>query len=287
MQFITYCLFKLFIYPIAALPFSILYKISDGLYFLLYDVFGYRKKVVYDNLQQAFPHKSELEIEVIAKQNYKNLADTFVESIKLFGISQKDFMRRMQLTDDALTNRYFEQGQPVIAISGHFGNWEYGAIMNEFIKHQLIILYKPLKNKFLNKEIVESRSRFGLKIWSNRNTATLFKQNFSKAPMYVFIGDQNPSNPQKAYWSNFLGRDTCFYTATAKYALLHNLPILSFYIKRVKRGFYTMDTFELIAEPNQFTQDEICEKIVREYERQVLIEPANWLWTHKRWKHKR
>jgi len=257
------------------------------LFFLLYDVFRYRKKVVYDNLRQAFPQKSEVEIEAIARQNYINLADTLVESIKLFGISKQAFMQRMQLTDDALTNHYFEQGLPVIAISGHFGNWEYGAIMNEYIKHQLIILYKPIKNKYLNNEVVESRSRFGLKIWSNRNTSALFEQTFNKPPMYVFIGDQNPSNPQKAYWSAFLGRDTCFYSATAKYALQYNLPILSFYIKKTKRGFYTMDTFELIANPSQFTQDEICEKIVREYERQVLIEPANWLWTHKRWKHQR
>jgi len=243
--------------------------------------------VVYDNLQKAFPRKSKSEIEVIAKQTYVNLADTIIESIKLFGINKTAFMQRMQLTDNALTNRYFDKEQPVIAISGHFGNWEYGAIMNEYIKHQLVILYKPLKNDYLNDEIVESRSRFGLKIWSNRNTATLFEQTFAKPPMYVFIGDQNPSNPKKAYWSTFLGRDTCFYTATAKYALQHNLPILSFYIRRTKRGFYTMDTFELVADPHQFTQDEICEKIVREYERQVLIDPANWLWTHKRWKHKK
>ncbi len=254
---------------------------------MLYYVLQYRKAVVYDNLQQAFPEKSTLEIESIAKQTFQNLADTLIESIKLFGISKKDFMQRMQLTDDALTKRYFADGKPVIAISGHFGNWEYGAIMNEFIQHQLIILYKPLKNKWLNEEIVQSRSRFGLKIWSNRNTQALFEASFAKPPMYVFIGDQNPSNPNKAYWSTFLGRDTCFYTATAKYALQYNLPILSFYIRRIKRGFYTMDTFELITNPKQFTQDEICEKIVREYERQVLLEPSNWLWTHKRWKHQK
>jgi len=186
---------------------------------------------VYDNLRKAFPQKNEREIEAIAKQTYVNLADTIIESIKLFGISKAAFMQRMQLSDDVLTNRYFEKEQPVIAISGHFGNWEYGAIMNEYIKHQLIILYKPLKNKYLNESIVESRSRFDLKIWSNRNTAALFKESFTKPPMYVFIGDQNPSNPNKAYWSTFLGRDTCFYTATAKYALQQNLPILSFYIE--------------------------------------------------------
>lgn len=287
MQYITYFLFKLFIYPIAALPFTIIYKISDGLYFLLYYILKYRKGIVYDNLRRAFPKKSKLEIEVIAKQNFRNLADTLIESIKLFGISKKEFRRRMQLSDDELTNHYFAEGKPVIAISGHFGNWEYGAIMNEYIKHQLIILYKPLKNKMLNEEIVQSRSRFGLKIWSNRNTQALFVESFAKSPMYVFIGDQNPSNPRKAYWSTFLGRNTCFYTATARYALQYNLPILSFYIRRLKRGFYTMDTFELVADPQQFTQNEICEKIVREYERQVLLDPSNWLWTHKRWKHQK
>jgi len=257
------------------------------LYFLLYNVFRYRKKVVFDNLQQAFPQKSKAEIIAIAKQTYKNLADTLVESIKLFNINKKTFMQRMQLTDDTLTNRYFEKGQSAIAISGHFGNWEYGVIMAEYIKHRLLALYKPLKNKYLNEDVEKSRSRFGFIFWSNRNTPSLFEQFFTKPQMYVFIGDQNPSNPRKAYWGTFLGRDTCFYTATAKYALQHNLPVISFYIRRTQRGFYTLDIFELINNPRQFTQDEICEKIVREYERQVLIDPANWLWTHKRWKHKK
>lgn len=287
MQIISFLAFYIFIYPVSWLPFFVLYRISDLLYFLLYYLFKYRKNIVYDNLVKAFPEKKSLFIEQVAKQSYKNLADTIVESIKLFSISEQSFLERMKLSDNELTKQYFNKQQPVIAISGHFGNWEYGAVMNHYIQHQLIILYKPLRNKHLNKAIVQSRSKFGLKIRSNKNTKNVFEEKFERPSMVVFIGDQTPSNTKNAYWTNFLGRETCFFKGAAKYSLTYNLPILSFYIKRTKRGFYSMDTFELIPEPMKYSQDEICEIIAREYERQILIEPANWLWTHRRWKHQR
>jgi len=287
LNFITYLLFKVCVYPLSFLPFAILYKISDALYLILYYIFQYRKKVVYNNLQQAFLTKSKKEIASIAKQSYRNLADTLVESVKLFSISQKEFSKRMQLSDATLPNRYFQKKQSVIAISGHFGNWEYGSIMNHFIPHHLVVLFKPLKNPYINKAIVESRSRFGLQIWNNRNTPAFFDQSFTEPYMIVFIGDQNPSNPKKSYWTTFLGRDTCFYSAAAKYALQFNLPILSFYIKRTKRGFYQLVPFQVVNQPQKYTKDELCEKIAREYERLLLLDPANWLWTHKRWKHQK
>ena len=52
---------------------------SDFLYLLIYKVLGYRKKVVFENLKNAFPEKSATEIEKIANAYYHYLCDLLVE----------------------------------------------------------------------------------------------------------------------------------------------------------------------------------------------------------------
>jgi len=254
---------------------------------MLFHIVKYRKPVAYDNLSKAFPKKNKNEIETIAKASYRNFCDTIIESIKLFSISKHQLIKRMYITDAnaAMVDDYYEQQKPLIAISGHFGNWEYSAIMSHYLKYQLIALYSPLKNKFFDKQIKKSRSRFGPILWSNKETEALMQAKFDQLPMYIFIGDQSPSNPKKSYWTDFLNRPTPFLKGTAKAALKYNHPIIQFYIKRVKRGYYELQAEKLVEYPHQLTEDEICEKIARAYEQMVLKEPANWLWTHRRWKH--
>ena len=64
---------------------------------LAYYLMGYRKKVVLNNLLIAFPEKTEQERIKIAKQFYKNLIDTFIETIKLLSISDKAFAKSAQI----------------------------------------------------------------------------------------------------------------------------------------------------------------------------------------------
>src|SRR5690349_15015236 len=90
MYYIIYGLLYLF----SLLPFFILYRIADFFYFLVYYVFGYRKKIVMANLLQAFPEKTEKERIRIAKDFYHNLIDTFIESLKFISISKKQVQKR-------------------------------------------------------------------------------------------------------------------------------------------------------------------------------------------------
>ena len=287
MKYINIILFWLIIKPVSYLPFFLLYRLSDVLYFVLFHIVKYRKTVAYANLAKAFPKKEKTEIEAIAKKSYRNFCDTVVESFKLFSISKEQLTKRLLFNKLDFINSYHENQQPLIAITGHFGNWEYTSIMGLLLKHQIIALYKPLKNVYLNEKVKQSRSNFGALLWSNKQTKALFETNFEKFPMYVFIGDQSPSNPLKAYWTNFLGIETAFFRGAAKAALKYNYPVITFYVKRIKRGHYELQTESLTPEPNKYTEDELCEMMAKAYEKMVLQEPANWLWTHKRWKRKK
>src|SRR5690606_106116 len=90
-----YILFAI-LYPLSLLPLWLLYGLSDGCYFLLYQLLGYRKKVVLDNMQQAFPEKSNQEIRIMMRRFYRNFCDQWVEVLKLMSMSKKALSRRFE-----------------------------------------------------------------------------------------------------------------------------------------------------------------------------------------------
>ena len=91
----TKLLYYVILLPISKLPYPLLYLFSNFLYFLLYILSGYRKKVVFKNLKKSFPDKSEKELKGIMSQFFKHLCDVIVESIKGFTISERQLKKRL------------------------------------------------------------------------------------------------------------------------------------------------------------------------------------------------
>ncbi|MGB1217447.1 MAG: lysophospholipid acyltransferase family protein, partial [Saprospiraceae bacterium] len=104
------------------LPLGILYIYSDIFYVLIYKVFGYRKKVVWDNLKNCFPEKEEKELIKIQKEFYKHLCDLIIESIKAFSMRRSDMAKRFYCINTNVLLPYFEKGQSVILGFGHYNN---------------------------------------------------------------------------------------------------------------------------------------------------------------------
>ncbi|RDC62395.1 lysophospholipid acyltransferase family protein [Adhaeribacter pallidiroseus] len=134
---------------IAQLPFSILYFISDGLFFVLYFLVGYRKKVVFQNLQNAFPDKTKAEQRAIAQQFYRNLTDIILETIKLAAITPENLKERVKILNPEVIEAATTHGELVLALGGHQGNWEWapsGGIF--YLNCPIDVVYKPLSNSF-------------------------------------------------------------------------------------------------------------------------------------------
>jgi KDO2-lipid IV(A) lauroyltransferase len=281
-------LYYLVLKPISLLPLPILYIKSRGYYFWLYLVFGYRKKVVTENLRNAFPEKSEEEIRQVTSKFYKHFCDVIVEGIKSFSISEKSLQKRVEPVNAELIEKYFHQNRSVILCTGHYANWEWPAIA--FIRHsshKSLGIYLPLKNKFFDKKLQETRSKFGLTLMSVKEVAQYFEDHKNEACSYGFIFDQSPSNPAKGIWLKFLNQDTSVMTGVERYAIKYDCPVIYGKIIKLGRGQYRI-TYELVTDtPQQTKEGDITNAIYKINEELIRSAPEYWLWTHRRWKHRK
>lgn len=286
MSWLSYVLTVLVIYPISRLPFRLLYGFSTLVYIVLYHVIGYRKQVVYANLQRVFPDRSSEAIAAMARDFYRHLGDMLLEGFKAFTISRKALEARMVFTNPSLVNKYYEEGRHVVLISAHYANWEYlPPILSMQLSHTIMGIYKPLANPYFDGWAQRSRSRFGdLVLVPMKQVKELFAA-YAHAPMAMaFIADQSPSRHAKAYWQRFLGVDTAMLFGPEYYAKLYDAVVLYGRTRKVGRGHYTF-TFEVITETPKETPDGFITKAhSRILEEQIKEEPALWLWSHKRWK---
>lgn len=146
---------------ITLLPLSVLYLFSDLFYLFLFYVIKYRRKVVEENLRNSFPDKNEAERRTIEKKFYRHLADLIIETLKLTHMSKKEQIKRYTYSNLEIIDKLREDKRDVIAIVGHYNNWEWPTLLPNYLKYKTIIIYKPLQNKYFNKFMNDHRSKYG------------------------------------------------------------------------------------------------------------------------------
>ncbi len=273
-----------FFYLLSLIPWRLIYLISDVLYAFVYYVIGYRKDVVMFNLSIAFPEKTESERIRIAKDFYHNFVDTIVETIKMISVSNNELKKRFTSNFEVLNDLY-DSGQNIQLHGGHFFNWELVNLNIGIIsKYPFIAVYQPLTNKIMDRIMLNMRQKNGTILIP----ASDFRDNFHK---YVedryamaLVADQNPPNEYKAHWVNFFGRLTPFVVGPEKGAKAKNTAVIFGHFYKVKRGYYRLDLDLITTSPNNFEEGKLTQVYAEYVERAVRKKPANYLWSHRRWK---
>jgi KDO2-lipid IV(A) lauroyltransferase len=278
-----------FVKLFSKLPYFMLYGIADFAYFLIYRVIGYRKKVVFENLHNSFPEKSDSEINQIAKQFYHHIADLFTEFLKGYSISKEDILKRVKIVNPAVVTDYTNKNISVIIVTGHIGNWEWLLHPLNLMGVPMDIVYQKLSSSFFNELTVFIRSRFSITPMIEKDDTlrkTIERKDITRA--LVMGSDQSPTNWKTAYWTDFLNQDSGFFTGTERIARKFDYPVIFSEMRRIRRGYYEIE-FTEIASPayKDLASGEITERFVRILEKSIQKHPADYLWSHRRWKHKR
>jgi len=288
-KILVYYLCLPFLYLLSVLPFWLFYGVADFFYVLLYYVFGYRRKVVMQNLRNSFPEKNDTELKKLEAKFYRYLCDLFLETFKTLTISRRDILKHCVMDEQALAvfNKYAAENKSVIIVMGHLGNWEWaGNTFSLLGKHHLYVIYHPLSNLYFNRLIIKMRTRFGTGLIEMKNTIRDMLSNKKELSATAFIADQTPP-PEGAYWTKFMNQDTPIFRGTEKIARKLNYPIVYVSVKRVKRGHYKIYAETLVESPAEIKEGEISELHTRRLEKDIIEQPEIWLWSHRRWKHKK
>lgn len=289
MKKILFYIFKSINYCITLLPLRVLYIFSDLLFVVLYHFPSYRRKVVEKNLRMSFPEKSEQERQEIARRFYRHLADLFIETLKVTHMGPKEIKRRFVFRDMTLLNRFFDQGKDVLAVCSHYNNWEWLSSMplNSHVK--ALTVYKPLVNKHFDQFMFNLRAKYGvLPAPMNSILKVLIKSRKEKIQtVAAFIADQTPPKGEHVFWVDFLNQETSFYPGTEKVAMMLDMPVVFVHIIKMRRGYYEVELTLISESPKSEAPGTITEKHARKLESIIREKPEYWLWSHKRWKHKR
>jgi Kdo2-lipid IVA lauroyltransferase/acyltransferase len=270
---------------VSRLPLPLLYGVAGGMYFIVYNLIRYRRKVVRGNLRNSFPEKTERELIILERKYYRNLCDLVVESVRTPALTPEEISRRMVFRNPGVINAFREQGRSVLVLAMHYGNWEWLLHMPLVIKHHPFFVYKPLQNEVFDKYLNHVRERFGGETISMSLTLRkLLDAEREKKPVLTWLAaDQTPpwNHP---FWTIFLNQATQFFNGPAKLARRFNQPVFFQHIRRIKRGYYET-WFELLTEnPAGLSEEEITLAYVKKAEQVIREYPENYLWSHRRWK---
>ncbi|MGV3706671.1 MAG: lysophospholipid acyltransferase family protein [Arcticibacter sp.] len=275
------------LYIVSLLPFRVLYFLADLVYILLYHVIKYRRTVVMGNLRNSFPEKTSAELSRIEKRFYLNLVDVMVETLKMASMSEASIQKRLHITNQDEIRKFYNQGRPVMIVTAHYGNWEWGSpIISSLYPEPCMVVYKPLSDKNFEQIMNGWRSRFGAIMVPMKNTLRALHACKSKTFSLALVGDQTPVQSETQYFTDFLNQRTPIFLGIEKIAMKRNMPVIYAHLDRVRRGFYECHLTTLFENPETTAEYEITETHTRFLEKIIIRKPEMWLWSHKRWKFK-
>jgi len=270
-------LFGLLPFPISKMVFG------NTFYFITYNLLRYRYEVVLQNLSRSLPNRSYSEIRQISKAFYRHLSTMVIETARLCTMPRNIARKKLQISNREMIMGFYKQNRSIIAVLGHYGNWEYLNILPSYFPFPINAIYKPVTNPVMGKLIHRIRTRFGMHLVpSNQALRYLLKQK-GQPQMSIFIADQFPGMKDKEQFS-FLHQSTTMFNGAEKLAIATDSVVVYLDLKRKTDDCWEL-IFSLITESAPLTGDqEITRTFAGKLQDTIFDEPAYWLWSHRRLK---
>ncbi|MGN1245527.1 MAG: lysophospholipid acyltransferase family protein [Muribaculaceae bacterium] len=286
---LNYYILLAMVWVISCAPFGVLHLLSDVLYFPLYHIVRYRRRIVRRNLVESFPEKSEREIIAIEKQFYHSFIDVILESLKLVSISPEKMMRHMKFVNIDYVNSLLDEGKSVSVFIGHYGNWEWLASMGLVLRKGPIQahVFHMLRNDATNRLMHKMRGRFGHVSVDMYKTARFIAaaKKDNRQCIIGYIADQSPKFGESKHFIPFLNHNVPVLTGTEKLTKHFGFDALFMGMKRVKRGYYECRFTPLHPDPKSLPDFELTQLYYQQLEAEIREHPELYLWTHNRFKH--
>jgi KDO2-lipid IV(A) lauroyltransferase len=273
---------------ISLLPFWVLYRLSDLLFFISYYTLGYRKSTVISNLRSSFPEKDNKEVIILTKAFYRHFCDFMVEYIKCISMSVSTLQKRFAYCNMELIQDLEQSNKNYVLVTAHYNNWEWLVLFPALIVSHFLVVYRPLHNKTIDRLTNYMRSRFKPLMVPMANIyREVVKHQYENIPFSIyFLADQRPPKTSR-FWTKFLNHEVSFYEGVEKISRRFKLAIVFMEIRKSGRGYYKVYFKKLFNDASETKENEITLACVHEMEKVIINKPEFWLWSHKRFKHTR
>lgn len=268
-------------------PLRLLYGGSWLARLMLKNVFHYRREIIRKNISTSFPTLSAKEVRFLSGRYYHHLSQLIAESVKAMHWSVYRMKKRVVLSNPELLEELSGQGRDIVVFAGHTGNWEWLPALVSPYGFNLLGVYKPQTNKVFDRLTYMIRKKKNVVPISMRETARALKSdnNTGRPNALLLIADQIPAKPDINFWLNFLNKPTAWFTGGEKIAMKYNMPAIFMKMIKTGPGRYQGTAVPVSLEPRTEKPGYITTKYVQELENNINMQPENWLWSHRRWKH--
>jgi KDO2-lipid IV(A) lauroyltransferase len=267
------------------LPLGALYGITGFLGWLAYRVVPYRAGMIDGSLAKAFPELSGAEVRGVRRRYCLGFAQMLAELVKGAALTPADIRRRVRIVNLEEPQALLAQGQPVLLVAAHQCNWEWMLLaLSLELGYPLDAAYKPLVNRWAEREMGKLRTRFGSRLVPAQELLPDILKRQGVVRAVAMVADQEPTKSERKYWTRFLNRDTAFYMGPEEIARVTRFPVFFIAMRRRARGYYEMEFLPLAAAGRALPPGTLTERYARLVEEQIRAAPPDWPWSHKRWR---
>ncbi len=289
MQLVVFILVYPILWLISILPYRLFYLFSDFICFFVYRVIGYRKGTVRENLLIAFPEKTAEERLAIERKFYQHMCDLFLEIIKTLTITEEEMNKRFTISNLEVLQEMESKGKSIALMTGHYASYEWSVSVNKKLSVKGYAIYKKIANKYFDKLVRDIREKFGATLITTKDTIPTIETNYNAEiqSLYGFASDQSPKASRAINWGPFFGIETPLQTGAEMLAKKFDMNVMFMRIRKVKRGYYDCSFEAMTYDAKSIPDFELTNQFMRKVEEQILVAPEYYLWTHKRWKHRK
>lgn len=287
MQLLVFILAYPFLWLISILPYRLFYLFSDFVFFIVYRIVGYRKKVVSANLKLVFPEKNELDHKDIMVKFYRHMCDMFLEMVKTLNLSKEDVKERYAVQNIEVL-REIEKSKSILIVCAHYANWEWNVSINNYVNSKGYAVYQKIGNTYFDRLIKKMRAKWNTTPITQNETVKVVVRNEQMGikATYGMVSDQSPQAHRAQYWSDFMGIKVPIYNGAETLARKLDLAVVFLKVSKVKRGYYKAEFLPITLSGKETEPNFITNRFLKETENQIREQPEYYLWTHKRWKHR-
>jgi len=258
---------------------------------LIYRFDGRHREISLRHLRLSFPDWDEEKVQRIARESMRNMVYFALEFLFTHRVVTPGRWREYAGLANQVENIRLltERKSAIVYVAGHFGNWERVGYTLAILGFPGFAVARPLDNPYLNRYVMDIRQRKGLTILDKKGASERMDEILASHRYVSFLADQDAG--RRGIFVDFFGRPASTIKAPALVAMRYNLPVVVGYGRRLDQRYGFEIGIERIIHPREWTDvDDPLRWITQEYttalENVARRDPEQYLWVHRRWKHR-